>query len=210
MYGSRKSPWTPTIRSLILILLGLWVVVLFKVTGWSGQPLVDHNKVDEGFNRPLLRRETGTEAAREVPEKSRNDPNAVQGPIGSDAGSSLHESRSFLEPHCPEVPDKNYPMDWPIMDVVKNWNPDVTEIPPKIHSSLCRFDYVTQLDIARAYRNAEVPFVVRNVPKMASTVHNWANLDYLAERLGRNKSYLAEYSATNHFMYYSRRGNGII
>ena len=46
--------------------------------------------------------------------------------------------------------------------------------------------------------------------KMASTVHNWANLDYLAERLGRNKSYLAEYSATNHFMYYSRRGNGII
>ena len=33
------------------------------------------------------------------------------------------------------------------MDVTKNWNPDETLIPAQHHASLCRFVYVTQLDM---------------------------------------------------------------
>mmetsp|Transcript_63876 Transcript_63876/g.144099 ORF Transcript_63876/g.144099 Transcript_63876/m.144099 type:complete len:414 (+) Transcript_63876:361-1602(+) len=211
MNATRRPSRTITCtRFFVLTLLGLWVVVLLKVTVWSG-PSGD-GKVDDALERaPLRRGSTVSEGVENPPllrrETSQDRKDAVQGPEESDTSSSLHGSRSFLEPNCPEIPDKNYPMEWPILDVVKNWNPDVTEIPPRHFMSICRFDYATQLDAARAYRDAEVPFVVRNVPKMASTVKNWASLKYLTSRLGQTRSYMAEYSENNHFMYFTNKPN---
>jgi len=46
------------------------------------------------------------------------------------------------------------------MDVISNWNPDDTTIPPKHFASLCRFHYQSELSAAKAYREAEVPFIV--------------------------------------------------
>ena len=58
--------------------------------------------------------------------------------------------------------------------MVKNWNPDSggEAIPATYYDSLCRFDYqnTTQLAQAFAYRDAEVPFVVHNIPRLDNLV----------------------------------------
>ena len=42
-------------------------------------------------------------------------------------------------PYCPEEPI--YPKAYPIMDIIKNWNPDDITIPPVHYNSICRIDY---------------------------------------------------------------------
>jgi hypothetical protein len=65
--------------------------------------------------------------------------------------------------NCPPVPPEDYPKSWPITDIIANWNPnDVTTTGNQyrmVYHSLCVFDYVTQLEVARVYRDKEVPFV---------------------------------------------------
>lgn len=65
--------------------------------------------------------------------------------------------------NCPSVPPEDYPKSWPVTDIITNWNPnDVTTLTPRhrdVYHSLCIFDYGTQLEVARVYRDKEVPFV---------------------------------------------------
>ena len=65
-----------------------------------------------------------------------------------------------------------------MMDLMNNWNADNTEIPEIHYDSLCHFDYQTQLEIAQRYREAEVPFVVYNVPSVDNVVKKWNEVDY--------------------------------
>ncbi len=44
---------------------------------------------------------------------------------------------------------------YPIMDIVSNWPPDQTALPPRHFHSLCRFDFKKDLATALAYRDAE-------------------------------------------------------
>ena len=96
-----------------------------------------------------------------------------------------------------------------MIDITNNWNTDSTVIPPKHYDSLCHFDFKndTQLKQAYAYRAAEVPFIVYNIPEVDNVVHKWNNVDYLSRLLG-SKKYRVEASVNNHFMYWNNaRGN---
>jgi len=116
--------------------------------------------------------------------------------------SNQHSSRPFQLLSCPDVPAPEYPLEYPIDSLLQNWNPDSTIIPAQHFDSLCHFNYQTELHKAFAYRKAEVPFVVYNVPAVDQTVRRWHNMDFLSQKLGP-KSYLAETSKSNHFMYWS-------
>jgi len=89
---------------------------------------------------------------------------------------------------------------------VRNWNPDSVEVPPAVFASLCRFDFSSPLERAnaKAYREAELPFIMYNHPKMQETVAKWSDVAYLGHQLGKRK-YLIESSKNNHFMYFSGR-----
>lgn len=109
---------------------------------------------------------------------------------------------------CPPKPSKDYPKVYPIMDMLDNWNTDSTVIPEKHFDSLCHFDYTneTQVQYAYAYRAAERPFVVYNIPEVDEVTQKWVSTDYLKQRLG-NEKYRAERSKSNHFMYWRHASN---
>jgi hypothetical protein len=86
--------------------------------------------------------------------------------------------------------------------LLDNWNPDDTTVPPYHFNSLCYFDYQTEYQQALNYRNAEVPFLVYNVPEIDEVVERWSNLDYLLTKIGFEK-YPTETSLDNHFMYFA-------
>jgi hypothetical protein len=113
---------------------------------------------------------------------------------------------------CPDVPEPGYPKEYPILDLLNNWNTDETDIPAMHYNSLCYFDYQTERYKAENYRKAEVPFVVYNVPEVDTVVQKWRDVDYLSNKL-KNIKYRSETSADNHFMYFrdtkSRRVKGI-
>merc|ERR1719282_374000 len=84
-----------------------------------------------------------------------------------------------------------------------------------MYESVCRFDYATQLDAALAYRDAEVPFQLYNVPTMNAVARAWADPAHLRRRLGARTKYKCEASnpggdanfGPNHFMYTNGRAS---
>ena len=114
--------------------------------------------------------------------------------------------------NCPDEPPENYPIEWPLMDILTNWNPNNTtfDIPdrPHIYQGLCRFDHKTELHKAQRYREAEVPFVMRDDPKILETVRRWNTPGYLTALLGDDITYKSEYSVSNHLMYFKMRRDG--
>ena len=121
--------------------------------------------------------------------------------------SNSHNSKSFASVNCPDIPVPGYPEAFPIMDVIKNWPTDNTEIPAKHYDSLCHFNFQNESDLAKAYnyRKAEVPHVVYNMPEVDAVVNKWNDVDYLHRKLG-NGGYRTETSDTNHFMYWHASG----
>jgi hypothetical protein len=104
---------------------------------------------------------------------------------------------------CPEVPPPGYPKAYPIMDIIHNWGPDRPKpIPPKHYASFCRFDYQKDLRKALTYRDAELPFILYNVPEADEVARKWAQPGYL-ENLSGKQYYKTETSHNNHFMYHS-------
>jgi hypothetical protein len=122
--------------------------------------------------------------------------------------SNTHSSRTLHEAECPEFPVEGYPVPYHMTDIVENWNPDNTDIPPFHYDSLCHFDQSneTQAKYALNYRMAEVPFIAYNIPELDEVVKKWNNLDYLQRRLG-HKKYRIEKSESNHFMYWNTGGH---
>jgi len=123
---------------------------------------------------------------------------------------SVHNSKPVESIACPMEPEEGYPKAYPILDMLKNWPADDTVIPPMHHDSLCHFDFQneTELKAAYAYRQAEVPFVVFNIPEVDEVVRKWSNLDYLVQRLGSRTKYRTETSKNNHFMYWRGGSHG--
>jgi len=119
--------------------------------------------------------------------------------------------------NCPEVPPDNYPIEWPLLELIHNWIPDDTTFPslaerPSIYQGLCRFDYRTEYHKAELYREAELPFILRDDPQILSVAERWARPDYLSSLLGKDTRYMTEYSESNHLMYFKapkgKRGRG--
>jgi hypothetical protein len=117
--------------------------------------------------------------------------------------ANTHASKPFVNVDCPAVPAPGYPQHHPMTTIVTNWNPDHTEIPSVHYDSLCHFDYQNREDNAKAwkYREAEVPFVIYNVPDVDRVVKRWSNVDFLEKKLGEHL-YTTETSRDNHFMYH--------
>jgi hypothetical protein len=114
-------------------------------------------------------------------------------------------SRAFGPPHCPEEPE--YPTEYRVVDMVRNWNPDDAAVPARHYASLCRFDYADAADRAKAarYSEAQVPFVLYNVPAVDAAVGKWNTPGYLQGKLGGSEMRV-EVSKTNHFLYWSLGG----
>lgn len=88
-------------------------------------------------------------------------------------------------------------------DVLDHWNPDDTSIPSFHYNSLCYFNYQTEYQKALNYRNAELPFIVYNIPEVEEVVKKWSDLNYLNNKIGPTKTYRTATSEDNHFMYYN-------
>jgi hypothetical protein len=106
--------------------------------------------------------------------------------------------------NCPDHPPDGYPYEWKLVNVLDHWPPDDPNPPPtnQLHQGLCVFDYIKEHDKALRYRKAEVPFVVRNDPQVAETAARW-NAPHYMEQLMGHVQHRAEYSDTNHFLYWN-------
>ena len=152
------------------------------------------------------------EAARAVEEAVGSEPLDPEGwgpipgvfPGGASAGD------------CAGPPPEGYPTKWPVKDLVANWNPDSGSwIPERMYQSVCRFDYATELAQAIAYRDAEVPFQLYNVPAMNDISRKWSDPAYMRRKLGASTKYKCEAlnpggdvnHGANHFMYTNGRAN---
>lgn len=121
--------------------------------------------------------------------------------------ANTHSSKPFDKFDCPDTPPPGYPHTYFMTDITANWNTDSTEIPPFHYDSLCHFDYSNQTEFTKAlaYRTAELPFVVYNMPEVDKVARQWSDIDYLHKKLG-NKKYRTELSKDNHFMYWMGGG----
>lgn len=116
-----------------------------------------------------------------------------------------HNSDQISQPaydifKCPPAPPPGYPFQWQLLKVVENWNPENTTVPSRIFNSLCTFDYEQDYEKAMAYRNAEVPFVMKRDPRIAATAERWNSNGYMQHLLGSVKHRTTR-SDTNHFLY---------
>ena len=102
---------------------------------------------------------------------------------------------------CPPTPAPNYPKAYPVQEVLANWNPDDTTIPSFHYDSFCRFDYIKDRAKVEAYREANVPVVIENIPEVKRAVQQWSDFDYLNDKLGPYVPYVTETSKNNHFMF---------
>lgn len=111
--------------------------------------------------------------------------------------------------NCPEKPPEGYPYAWNLLEILKAWPPDDPNPRPEIFQGLCVFDFMKDQAKAYKYREAELPFVVRNDPEVLRTVKRWNDPAYMRRMLG-NVRHRAEFSESNHFMYWNppTRGRG--
>jgi len=108
--------------------------------------------------------------------------------------------------NCPrDAPPPGYPFAWNVMDVIANWNPAITTEPERLHQSICVFDYDTDLDVATLYRDAELPFLLRNAPVLLQTAERWNRSPTYLSSLFQNKKEKTEHSLNNHFMFFKVR-----
>mmetsp|Transcript_8110 Transcript_8110/g.23328 ORF Transcript_8110/g.23328 Transcript_8110/m.23328 type:complete len:671 (-) Transcript_8110:40-2052(-) len=127
---------------------------------------------------------------------------------GAAVGDVLRPQEPYDIYNCPDTPPAGYPFEWNLMQLLTDWPPDDAQPRSHIHQGLCVFDYQTEYAKAMAYREAEVPFVTRNDPKVMETVHRWNTPGYMHEMLGAVK-HRAEYSLSNHFLYWNAPGAGL-
>ena len=116
--------------------------------------------------------------------------------------SSINSQKMTYQVHnCPPHPPLGYPQAWDVLKVLQNWAPDDPTPHTQIYQGVCVFDHETERDKAINYRKAEVPFIVRNDPKVLRTTERWNQPGYMHDLLG-STPYRTEYSPNNHFMYW--------
>ena len=124
-------------------------------------------------------------------------------PMASTDRSKSDHQVSYDIYSCPDEPPHGYPYHWTLLDILKDWPADDPTPRAEIYQGLCVFDFEKDYDKAVRYREAELPFVVRNDPQVARTAARWNYPGYMEEMLG-DVMHRAEYSANNHFMYWNQ------
>jgi len=114
----------------------------------------------------------------------------------------MKDEMSYDIHDCPSYPPDNYPLAWNVSDVIDNWTPDDTTPRSHIYQGICVFDFDTEHDKAMNYREAELPFIVRDDPQVLRTAERWNQPEYMEKLLG-DTAHRTEYSSNNHFMYWS-------
>jgi hypothetical protein len=111
--------------------------------------------------------------------------------------------------NCPDHPPPQYPLEWPIVNLIDNWNPNniSSSFRPGIYQAICRFDFKTEFHKALNYRKAELPFILRDDPQVLEVVQRWNQPGYLSHILGKDIGYRTEYSETNSLMFYREQKN---
>jgi len=105
---------------------------------------------------------------------------------------------------CPDQPPVGYPMAWAALDLLDHWGVDDTTLPKTpIFQGLCVFDWETQQTQAEAYREKELPFVVKNHPGVMETTERWMmpGFNYLSDLL-KNEPQRSEHGPGNHLMFW--------
>jgi hypothetical protein len=145
-------------------------------------------------------------ASDELPEIKQQ---YVFGAMPMNDNESANDDHILPEPYdiynCPEYPPKNYPYDWNLLKILNHWQPDDPTAPQdnKLHQGLCVFDYEKDYDKAINYRRKELPFVVVNDPQVQDTVKRWNAPGYMERMLGSVR-HRAEFSESNHFLYWNK------
>jgi len=113
-----------------------------------------------------------------------------------------------IERPAPILLDKTkYPKYLNLYDVVTQWNPDVPDPPNLFRETLAHFNYSCPRErkMAEAYRNAELPFKVYDVPAFNRATQRWTD-EYLSKEFRKLGSVHVERSDNNHFMYWTTKG----
>ena len=93
---------------------------------------------------------------------------------------------------------------WPLADTsAAGWERSPAH-PHNGNHGLARFDYTdpTQRALALRFRQEELPFILENVPEIASAVKEHFSLESIKEHFGHEPR-MVERSANNQFMYYT-------
>jgi len=102
--------------------------------------------------------------------------------------------------------EHHYPKYVPLLNRIEDWNPDNPDPPSDFTETLMHFNFSNPQEraMATAYRNAEVPFKVYNVPFIDEVSEKWTD-EYLSYvlRQGGEASRHVEKSESNHFMYWA-------
>lgn len=100
----------------------------------------------------------------------------------------------------------NYPEYKPLLSLIEYWNPDDPDPPTYFNETLQHFNYSNHWErkMAEAYRNAEVPFKIYNVPEFTRATELWTD-DYLIKNMAFKSAHV-EKSESNHFMFWNMRG----
>lgn len=116
-----------------------------------------------------------------------------------------------LRPSQPtDNPDdmSEYPKLFPLPDMLDAWSVDEPRVPSDYgkFASLRVFDFTqaAEVELAKSYREAEVPFVARGVPNLLRANREWTD-EYLERNLPGARA--TEVSPTNHFMFYHKGGS---
>jgi len=82
-------------------------------------------------------------------------------------------------------PASQYPVLKTLRQLMSDWDQD-DDFEGTIHESLMHFDYndPRQMEAARMFRNAEVPFKVTNVPDLLQASAKWNDDEYVAQQFG--------------------------
>jgi hypothetical protein len=121
---------------------------------------------------------------------------------------------------CPYDPPPDYPHEYPTVQLLQHWpsnrrfpndvpNDDAAAVGGTAHLAICVFDYGRDYTKALNYRRHELPFVVRNDPRVAETVERWSNQTFLTalfhtvgSRRGGAVYHRAEQSHNLEFLYW--------
>ena len=134
--------------------------------------------------------------------------------------SDSDHSMSYDIYNCPKEPPEHYPYHWNTLELLNHWPPDDPNVRQDIYQGLCVFDYHDDYVKALTYRTRELPFVVRGDPSVAAAAERWNmndinvntgtdpdnNYNYMERMLG-DVQHRAEYSETNHFLFWKPGSN---
>ena len=81
--------------------------------------------------------------------------------------------------------DSSYPQLTNLWEIVQRWNPDNVTMPVPFRETLAVLNYSDphERSLAEAYRNAEVPFKIYDVPDVEYARDAWTDV-YLTEQFG--------------------------